>query len=280
MAAPDGDYAAGFLRANDRDRYLATLMLTGEARGAVTALLAFSADVASVRERAREPQAGEIRLQWWADAIAGEGHGAVAANPLAAALLAAIDRYDLPTGPLLRLIAARRFDLYDDPMPDVASFEGYAGDTHSVLFQFAAMILNGGKPVETGDAAGYLGVAQALVGHMRAFGYAAHTGRIFLPWSVLAANGVREDEVFAGRESEGLDAAFAQFHDMAETHLAQAGAAIAALPADLRPAFALLPVIARQRRRLAERGGPFRSAPETADWRKLGAMLVWLAGRR
>ena len=48
--------------------------------------------------------------------------------------------------PLLRLIAARRFDLYDDPMPDLATFEGYAGETVSVLYQLAAMILNGGEP--------------------------------------------------------------------------------------------------------------------------------------
>ena len=92
--------------------------------------------------------------------------------------------------PLLRLIAARRFDLYDDPMPDLASFEGYAGETVSVLYQLAAMILNGGGPVETGDAAGHLGVAHALIGHLRAFGYNASQGRIFLPWSVFAANGV------------------------------------------------------------------------------------------
>ena len=41
-----------------------------------------------VREAVREPLAGEIRLQWWSDVLAGEGRGEVAANPVAAALLA------------------------------------------------------------------------------------------------------------------------------------------------------------------------------------------------
>ncbi len=61
----------------------------------------------------------------------------------------AIAAYSLPAGPLLRLLAARRFDLYHDAMPDVPSFEGYAGETVSVLYQLAAMMLNGGA--EVGD---------------------------------------------------------------------------------------------------------------------------------
>src|SRR5690606_2569509 len=157
--------------ANDRDRYFATLLLEPAQREAITALYAFGSDIASIRDRAREAAAGEIRLQWWHDALGGEGHGAVRPNPLADALLDVIAEYGLPVPALLRLIEARRFDLYDDPMPDMPAFEGYAGETVSALYQLAAMILNGGRPVENGDAAGHLGVAQALIGHLRAFGY-------------------------------------------------------------------------------------------------------------
>ena len=64
----------------------------------------------------REPLAGEIRLQWWNDAIEGKAAGEVAANPVAAALLESVARYRLPAELLTGLIAARRFDLYDDPM--------------------------------------------------------------------------------------------------------------------------------------------------------------------
>jgi phytoene synthase len=140
-------HAMQVLRDGDRDRYLASLVLPYERREAITALYAFSAEIASVRERARTPAAGEIRLQWWSDALTGAGHGSVRANPLADALLDVVAEYGLPVPALTRLIAARRFDLYDDPMPDVATFEGYAGETASALYQLAAMILNGGKPV-------------------------------------------------------------------------------------------------------------------------------------
>lgn len=274
MNAESARYAAEFLKANDRDRYFATLLIGDKHRAAVTALYAFSADVASVRDRAREPAAGEIRLQWWTDALAGDGHGVVRQNPLADALLDAHDEYALPVPPLTRLITARRFDLYDDPMPDVATFEGYAGETVSSLYQLAAMILNDGKPIETGDAAGHLGVAHALIGHLGAFGYYASQGRVFLPWSVFAANGVRESDVFAGVKSDGLIAALMQLREMAADHLRKAEGAIGALPKGLRPAFAPKALLRTQHRRLKFES-PFQRQEDIADWRKI--VLLWLS---
>ena len=43
--------------------------------------------LARVREAAREPLPGEIRLQWWRDVLGGERTGEAGANPVAAALL-------------------------------------------------------------------------------------------------------------------------------------------------------------------------------------------------
>jgi phytoene synthase len=86
-------------------------VLKSEVQSAAQALYAFNADVATVRDRAREPAPGEIRLQWWADALTGKDHGAVRQNPIADALLGMIEDYRLPTGALTRLLSARRFDL-------------------------------------------------------------------------------------------------------------------------------------------------------------------------
>lgn len=271
----EGGYAASFLRDADKDRYFATLLLKPGEREAVQALYAFSADVASIRDRAREPAAGEIRVQWWVDALKGEGHGNVRQNPLAEALLDAIAAYRLPAGPLLRLLAARRFDLYQDAMPDVPSFEGYAGETVSVLYQLAAMVLNGGEEVETGDAAGHLGVAHAAIGHLRAFGFNASVGRIFLPLSIFSANGVTDGEILAGRESEGLFAALAQVAELAGEHLSKAEAAIRGLPRPLRPAFAPVATLRGQLKRVSASQQPFASLPDQADWRKLAALQFW-----
>ncbi len=75
------------VRAQDKDRYLAALFAPADQRGALFALYAFNAEVAAVRDRVREPMAGEIRLQWWRDALNGERGGRGSANPVAAALI-------------------------------------------------------------------------------------------------------------------------------------------------------------------------------------------------
>lgn len=269
-------HATEALRKGDRDRYLSTLVLTGEHRNAVTALYAFNADVAAIRERVSDPAPGEIRLQWWADALEGQGHGAIRQNPVADALLDTIARYNIPAGTLLRLIGARRFDLYDDPMPDLESFEGYAGETVSTLYQLAAMILNDGETIETGDAAGHLGVAHAMIGHLRSFGYVSSQGRIMLPWSIMAANGVTEGEIFSGTASEGVVEALGQIAELAVEHLNKAEAAIRELPARLRPAFAQFAVLDAQLTLYLRRSaGPFSVAPDEPDWRKIARLAWW-----
>lgn len=276
MSVESFSHAAEALRSSDRDRYLATLVLSGAHRDAVTALYAFNADVASIRDRVSEPAPGEMRLQWWSDALEGKEHGAVRQNPVADALLDTIDRYSIPAGTLLRLLGARRFDLYNDPMPDLQSFEGYAGETVSTLYQLAAMILNDGETIETGDAAGHLGVAHAMIGHLRAFGHFSAQGRIMLPWAVFEANGVRESEIFTGTESEGLAAALGQISELAADHLAKAETAIAQLPGQLKPAFAPLAVLKAQFDLLQNRAtGLFTQVPDDADWRKITRLTWW-----
>lgn len=269
-------HAAKVLRDSDPDRYISTLALPQEHRDGITALLAFNAEVAGIREKVNGPAPGEIRLQWWNDALKGDGHGAVRNNPVADALLETLARYALPPGTLQRLIGARRFDLYDDPMPDLETFEGYAGETASTLLQLSAMILNGGLPVEPGDAAGHLGVAQAMVGHLRAFGYVSQQGRIMLPWSILEANGVRETEVFSGIESEGLHEALGQIAEIATAHLGKARAAIAEVPAAIKPAFAIYPIVSAQLKRWKRSGTKAFAAPAgEPDWQKIARVGWW-----
>lgn len=276
MAAESFVHAANALRSTDRDRYLATLVLNGPQRDAVTALYAFNADVAGIRDRVSDPAPGEIRLQWWNDAFDGEGHGSVRLNPLADALLDTIERFNIPKGTLQRLLGARRFDLYDDPMPDLETFEGYAGETASTLYQLAAMVLNNGVAVETGDAAGHLGVAHAMIGHLRAFGYVSAQGRIMLPWSIFAANGVQERDIFSGRDSEGVVEALSQIAELAAEHLTKAETAITALPSALKTAFAPVAVLRAELAAINRHAaGPFKPIADEADWRKIARLAWW-----
>ena len=88
--------------AADKDRYLASLFAPADKRRHLYALYAFNVEIARVREVIRTPMAGEIRLQWWRDALNSaaravhasvEGsslRGDVWANPVADALLTTI----------------------------------------------------------------------------------------------------------------------------------------------------------------------------------------------
>jgi phytoene synthase len=137
------EHCAALVREGDRDRYLATLLAPAAHRDALFALYAFNVEIARVRELAREPMPGEIRLQWWREMLSGERDGEAAAHPVAAALRATLAQYALPSQRLIDLIEARSFDLYDDPMASLAELEGYARQTAGTIYEFAARILAG-----------------------------------------------------------------------------------------------------------------------------------------
>ena len=140
-------YCAELVRSADRDRFIATLFAPAPNRDALYALYAFNVELAHVRDRAREAAAGEIRLQWWREILQGERRSEAMASPVAASLLNAIEVHRLPVDALLALVEARRFDLYDEPMPTIADLEDYGDKTASVLFEMAARVL-GNQPVQ------------------------------------------------------------------------------------------------------------------------------------
>lgn len=130
------------LRDDDKDRYLATLFAPAEVRAALFALYAFDLETAHVARRVREPLAGEIRLQWWHDAISGQTPEQAAGNPVATAFLETMQRYRLPLDPALTLIDARRTRLYEEPLAGLDVLQDFARKTAGTVFALAARILN------------------------------------------------------------------------------------------------------------------------------------------
>jgi 15-cis-phytoene synthase len=174
------------VRAGDRDRYLSALYAPEEKRPALFSLYAFDVEISSIRDRIREPLPGEIRLQWWRDAIAG---GEPQGHPLAEALLETIRGHDLPRKPFDDYLEARIFDLYDDPMAGRAELEGYCGETASALIQLAALILDRDAAPAVAAASGHAGCAQAIVGLIRSIPKHCARGQCFVPKELLTAAG-------------------------------------------------------------------------------------------
>lgn len=271
-------HCEALVREQDRDRWLAALFAPVERRPHLVALYAFNAEIARVRSVVRTPMAGEIRLQWWRDALAGEGHGDVRSNPVAAALLDTIAACGLPVAPLLDLIEARSFDLYDDPMPSLDALYGYVRKTSSATIALAARILAGPDPV-VAALAGPAGLGWGLARLVQAVPAHSSRGQIYLPSDLLGDHGVDPADLSARRASPGLVAALADLRARARLELVEAGRATAMVPAAARPAFlpaALAgPLLDRLDR--AQAADPF-AAVELAPWRR--QWVLWRAARR
>lgn len=272
------DECEGIVRDTDRDRFLASLFAPAGKRRHIHALHAFSHEIARVRDMVSEPMPGEIRLQWWHDALAGGAQGDAIAHPVAAALIDTMQRYRLPLQAFLDLIEARVFDLYNDPMPSIADLEGYCGETSSALIRLAGLVLADGVNAGGADAAGHAGVAYAVTGLLRAFAFHAARGQIYMPKDVLDRHGVTSGQILAGEDSPSLRAALAEMRALARSHLQRVDELSPTIPPVVRPAFlplALAPLyLARMER---SDYAPFRTAVEVPQWRR--QWRLWRAAR-
>ncbi len=216
----------------------------------------------------REPMAGEIRLQWWRDAIDGP-EGTRTGHPVADALRDTIARHALPLSALHAMIDARVFDLYDDPMGNRATFEAYAGETASALIQLACLVLDAKGAAASADAAGHGGVAQAVAGALLLLPQHRARGQVFLPADLLSAMGLDRDRFLAAEQPGEIDTAVRAFVALGREHLAAARRSSAAISPANRAAFAILgpvgPILDR-----AEKAGHrvLDAAPLPAQWRR------------
>jgi phytoene synthase len=265
-------------REHDHDRWLSGLFAPAEARPHLYALTAFSYEVGRLREIMHEPIAGEMRLQWWRDALTGPRRAEIAGHPVAAALSDSIERFALPIAAFENLLIARTFDLYDDPMPSLNDFEGYCGETCSVLFRRSALVLGQGRDLGGADAAGHAGVAYATVGLLRALPLTSARGQVFLPADILARHSVSREDIAARRDSPGLRTALAEMRALARRHLGEARSHLSKCRNEIAPAFLPLASIPIYLKRMDHsRYAPFGAIVQAPQWRLQWAL--WRAAR-
>ncbi|MDI6025858.1 phytoene/squalene synthase family protein [Corticibacterium sp. UT-5YL-CI-8] len=251
------------VREADRDRYISVLYAPEEKRRALLSLYAFNAEIASVRERVREPLPGEIRLQWWRDLIAADNLEGAGGSPLAVSLIETIRVHHLPREAFDNYLEARLFDLYDDPMPSRTDLEGYCGETASVMIQLAAMVLEPAAARTVAELAGHAGCAQAIIGLLRLQPIHQRRGQCYVPTDILAAAGTSVDQFLEDAASPSSRMALAAMRALAREHLAAFESGAKDLPQVLRPAFLPLALTRAYLDRL-EKAGP-SSAPAATD---------------
>ena len=271
------DLCGAALRDSDRDRWLACLFAPDAARPHLFALYAFNAEVARIRDLVSQPILGEMRLQWWIDALrADEGvetRGDIQAHPVADALLASLEAKKLPRGILIDLLEARRFDLYDDPAPDVVFLQAYCGETCSALFRLAGLIVGGAGGAESAEAAGHAGCAYAITGLLRAFPWHVVNNQCYIPRDLLARHGLEPKDLLAREDSPALRAALAEMRALARDHLGKARRAVAALAHSERLAYRSLALPELYLREMERKDyDPYKALIEVPQWRRQWAL--------
>jgi len=264
-------HCAALVREADRDRYLATLFAPAEHRDALFSLYAFDVEISRVRDLAREPMPGEIRLQWWREVLLGERTGEAVANPVAAGLVETLSRYKISPDRLAELVEAHRFDVYDEPMPSRAELKSYASRTAGAIFASAGQIL--GAATGLSEEAGQ---AQTLADVLRLLPRHAARRQLYVPLDVLQKYGAKPADIFAMHATPELRAALAELRLRARGHLAHITAA-KEISARAWPVFLSLAPL-RSFLLAMERANydPFRP-PQAALWRR--QWQIWRAPR-
>jgi phytoene synthase len=164
------------------------------------------------------------------------GHGDVEQNPVAAELLLAIRAHDLPIDRLSKLIDVHIFDLYNDPMPDLALLESHFRDTLGTLLFASAKILGDGSDASA-HVAEHAGLAQGVARMIARLAYDSARGQLFVPQDMLVQHGSSAAEVFLGKSTAAIRATLDQLITGAQEQLVTAEGMLADVSAPARAAF-------------------------------------------
>ena len=262
-------------RANERDLWLAALFTPERLRPHLHALAAFAHETGGIAARVREPVAGELRLAWWREALAGARPAEAAGAPIAAALIDTVTKFALPVSAFEGLLQALTFDVYDDAMESLEALEAYGIATAGALTALRAQVLAEGREPGAQSASDAAGVGLALARAVLDFA-AGRRRPLLAPRALLERCGVSLADARVGG-GDGVRAALTELADAAEARFNEAEARLAALPAALAPAFARLATARLDLERWRRAGAT--SFASAAPWRRQWALWRWARRR-
>ena len=261
--AGDVSPLVALLRQHDRDRFQTALFAPARQRRALFALYAFNYEIARVREIVREPMLGQIRLQWWREAIAAAFAGEEPRrHEVTLPLAGAIRDFGLSREHFDLLIDTRERDLDPEPPANMAALESYAEGSSAALVLLALEILDA-RHAAAREAGRAVGIGYALAGLLRAMPFHAAAGRCYIPTDLAAGTGVDLRDYAARKSDLALRAAVEAIAATAGRHLASARAHRREIPRTATPA--MLPAVI---------AGRFLARLERADYDPFDRRLV------
>lgn len=204
------DRCGAIARAEARNFYYGFVLLPADRRAGIHAAYAFS-------RRADDAVDGDEPLEERLRAVAGlrgELDACVAGtpppdDPVLVALTDAIRRFSIPRRHLDALLDGVEMDLTIDRYPDFDALRVYC-DRVAGAVGIVSLHVFGFRDPRAPHYAEELGVGLQIVNIMRDVAEDAERGRIYLPADEMAAHGVTEEEIMAGRATPGFRALMAE----------------------------------------------------------------------
>lgn len=233
----DAAYCADQIRLGDRDRYLSTLYAPDQSRRHLLALYALHHEISRIGDLVSEPALGEIRLQWWHDAVVDLYSGNTRDHPVLRELAKAIPAGDLQRAVFDKLMEATREDLYQNPPPFRHDLEHTAYDTDGLVILSATQILGARKTIDLIEAARDTGLALAITRALTTLSRDMVRGRARIPGDILAMANLSAVDIDPDSAKENKAAAFHEMWNWAKTTLERARSKIHHIPVTARSAF-------------------------------------------
>lgn len=241
------------------------------------ALYAFHAELGRIADSVSEPLLGEIRLQWWRDALQGAKGGGQTGHPVADRFAGTVKRHALADHEIAGMIDARIFDVSGDVMPDGQALSTYLNKTEGAVMRLSCTILGGGADGAVEEASRLAGQAYGRAQMLRGLAQAVAGGRLLLPAGDLQAAGVDVDGLLCGEGGAAWPGALMTFCDETVRLADAARAAVGALADNIKPAFLPLALVCPLVKAARRHGANVRTVwdinPFTRIW------LLWRAAR-
>ncbi|KAG9036994.1 hypothetical protein FRB95_007289 [Tulasnella sp. JGI-2019a] len=208
------------VRKHDYDSFLLHYFYPRRTHDAYFALKAFNVELAMVRDVVSKPIIGQMRMQFWRDAVKSIQEDRPPHHPIAEALYRASKDSNIPAYHLKRIIDARDRDLFAPTYMSIDNVTDYAEATSSTMLYSLLSILNLSKSDTFSHAASHIGVASSFVTLLRGLPFHASKRRMIIPADLSSKNGVQEEDVFrSGGSAEGIADAVYDFATVANDHL-------------------------------------------------------------
>lgn len=179
------------------DHYVTALLAPSDVREDLITLAAFWGETGRIAQTVGEVMLGEIRLQWWRDAL--QPGASPSGHPVGDAMLDLMTRRGLDNGRLQKLLDARGEELHRLPFFDEAAFATYLDDADGGLLRLSAGI----RGIHDDAAQEMIVAAANAIGRVRValdLPYFAANGRLPL-WSDALGDASETNEMIGARQA-------------------------------------------------------------------------------